>query len=197
MLFSLAPLPVPLHLLVMSLATIFAADNLFLGSSSVYASFSSYLPLLYLPRGLDALTTTTTVVETITASSPIPIAWVDEFTPINHDNSFMAFMMTIPAIVTTPLTTICYSPSFFVSLGSPLFIPLSESLLIEVWTNIAAVISLAILASSYVIMSVLVLSSPGFSSLVQPSLHIPLSSQEKTQCNTLLQVNQILANVVG
>src|SRR5207244_986659 len=90
-----------------------------------------------------------------------------------------------------------YSPGFFVSPGSLSFIPLSETLLVEVRTDIVAVIPLAILASPHVIMPALAPSSPGLSGLVRSSLHIPLPSQGKTQCNALLWVNRILANVVG
>ena len=60
-----------------------------------------------------------------------------------------------------------------------------------------AIVPSAVLASPHVIVPALVLSSPGLSGLVRPSLHIPLPSQEKTQYNALLQVNWILANMVG
>ena len=68
---SLAPLPVLLYPLVMFLAVILAADDLFLGSGSAHASFSDCLPLLYLFQGLDTLTTTTTIMETASTFSLI------------------------------------------------------------------------------------------------------------------------------
>src|SRR5205809_4776098 len=86
---SLAPLPAPSRPSVMSLAAILAADDPFLGSSS-HAGFSGPLPPLRLPRGLDTLAATATIVETTPASSPVPTARADGFTPINHDNSFAA-----------------------------------------------------------------------------------------------------------
>src|SRR5437773_2216832 len=102
---SLAPLPAPSRPSVMSLAAILAADDLFLGSSS-HAGFSGPLPPLRLPRGLDALAAAATVVETAPASSPVPAARVDGFTPINHDNSFAASITTVSAVVATPPTAI-------------------------------------------------------------------------------------------
>ena len=106
-------------------------------------------------------------------------------------------MTTVPAIVVTPPAAIYCSPSLFVSPESLSFILLSESLLIEVQTNVAAVVPSAVLASPHVIMPALVSSSLSLSGLVRPSLYVPLPSQGKTQYNALLWVNQILANVVG
>ena len=104
--------------------------------------------------------------ETAPASSPVLTAQVNGFTPINYDNSFMVSVMTEPTIVMTSFATICYSPGLFVSSGSLSFILLSASLLIKVQTDIMAIVPLAVLASPYVIVTALVLSSPGFFSLV-------------------------------
>src|SRR5438046_3219392 len=97
----------------------------------------------------------------------------------------------------TPPAAIRRSPGLFVSSGSPSFIPSSETSLVKVRTDVAAIIPSAVLASPHVIVPALVPSSPGLSGLVRPSSRVPLPSQGKTQCNALLRVNRILANVVG
>ena len=78
----------------------------------------------------------------------------------------MASMMTMPAIVATPLATIHYSLSLFVSPGSLSFILSSETLLVEVQTDVVAIVPSAVLASPCVIMPALVPSSLGLFSLV-------------------------------
>jgi len=103
----------------------------------------------------------------------------------------------VPAIVATPPAAICYSPGLFVSPGSPSFVLSSESSLVEVRTDVAAIVPSAVLASPRVIVPALAPSSSGLSGLVRPSPRVPLPSQGKTQCNALLRVNRILANAVG
>ena len=118
--------------------------------------------------------------KTTTVSSPVPAVQVDGFTLINYNNFFMVSVITVSAVVTTSFTTIYYSPSLFVSPESPLFILLSESLLIKVQTDIAAIVPSTILASPYVIVPTLAPSSPGLLSLVRLSPRISFPSQGKT-----------------
>ena len=177
----------------MSLAAILAVDDPFVGSGPAHAGFSGRLPPLRPPQGLDAPAAAASVVAAAPASSPFPAARVGGFTPINCDDS-LAFVTPVPPIMATPPATVRHSPGLFVSPGSPSFAPSSASSLVEVWTDIAAVIP-----SPHVVVSAPApaLSSPGLSGSVRPSPHVPLPSQGKTQCNALLQVNQILANTVG
>ena len=70
--------------------------------------------------------------ETTPISSSVLAVQIDKFTLINYNNSFMASVITMSAVIMIPPAAIHYSFSLFVSPKSLSFILLFKFLLIEV-----------------------------------------------------------------